>query len=1020
MTPERSKAADKHGVGADASVGVKPNGTPSVQATKKNNNSKLVERSVVANAASGTPTAEPPLPGPSPSAWVTCCTSGEESDWELQEKPGTEKWGKGSRRLKPKKRLRTRGDRSTRRRGLRKKEKKVSIFDSPASDGEEGVKPSRPSDIVGYHSDSCVDFEFDPEDVEGHRRRLRSVVMKVKALRNGKVLTARLAILKEHSMEKYHPRYNPPKEDLDVLRKQEGLDRLWGQRAVKDHRCTTRRRSRRCGPLRREETETSSDGESVAVAGPLGGMDYFESTDAEMVDVEEEEAEGKSGMRVDKDGVIEIMDDGRKENALKREDGDVIDLAAIDEIAAGPGPSVNRARHGNSSGASLPQSRRVGNPPNGGPARSIEASDGNPAGNGAHGPAQARKDPWERCFGRLGYKLAEEKEKYTGRPGILSLGKRLRVVIESDAPRKKKKKDPEKAIWNEIDELLKMDPEVFFTGSSKSPHGKPSEPPKKDDAGAASKTQSKKESGMEEAEGKEADSDASSYEDVEMTTMSVIDKVKADALAGFYNTRNVADVSSNEEEDVEAGQDMEEDEGEQLLGQAEDNVENNPGFIIMGKMDFKGRLGANEDGIGQPIEMVERAGKRGLGMRSGIPGGIEDLTQDRMAHRKNEQSAAAKAKAAGEKKGKKKKSGKKKGEKKKSKAAKNGAKKEPGLAVNTDGDVDNNRRAIIVDFDALTFNSHVRRVAALNAVLKEFGRRYEACRNVASLMTDIKHGNLSDYSLVKKIHSECNLQISKEEMNHFLKKLNAAFDQAAPALKLDGKLIGQLKDVSHDFRIGVLHFGAGKRVQQECDLAGLPEHFHAISVSNSDKAPYNTSWREAFCHAGVHPRQGMLLLSDHGRSRALSGVIAARYLSAKSFVRVQTDAGKGCAETSAMMMGKKNMFGSHLAGDERQTIKVLNFARFLKEMNPACEHYVWAMNDQDRLWHAAKEVWRLPKADVTECEVVFFGEEGRGAVTVKTKDVRRMEERDFGVVEKEGFPGMLDPNVDALAHVSGN
>ncbi len=651
------------------------------------------------------------------------------------------------------------------------------------------------------------------------------------------------------------------------------------------------------------------------------------------------------------------------------------------------------------------------------------------------------KEPAEK---RFGYTLANlddrdknHAEQGEGR-GMFTAGKRLRVRSLQTPPKKKHKtNDENKTLLDEMNELVLNDPSRLFACST---------PLKERDRGAdkgeaSFKKEVKEVDDMRDKQQKEAEdgevaeqvvehcSDSSS-EEVEKT-VTVFEMMKADSLRNFYYLpkRGVHPSDSEQEQTEKAAVETRELAGTTANPTFEMHSRR-IGSRILAKYGFTGRLGAKETGILEPVEVREKPSRVGLGNKRKDRGKLSEMMEDQKVLLGT--SGPGKGKESGNNNDKERRTGKKKKktkkEKKKNKEGsiertetarshsktKNEGGTAPGSAANgvsSTAKVDNGRRAIILDFDAVIFNAHVRRIAAFKAFVSRCPEISGTCDIGSKLVTCT--GDVTDRDCIEALLEESKIESSAGNIKKYLDKLDDAFEAVADP-EVDEPLLSKLKSNSQELTIGVMHYGSERRMHRELKMTGLKNSIlpcAQVTVQESDEKPYLKSWRDLIYRVGVRPCQSMMLLNDHGRSKVLCGVIAANVFGARSFVRVDTNAGSEYSPVKEVKMGPKNMFGATLASADSVFARGINFLSFTKKVNVVRARRVCALYSLDNLWYAGREQFRPTptEGDEEPLRVLVQFDHYNNTEWVDVKDVRPLEHNQYLKLKEKDFPGMLDP-----------
>lgn len=518
----------------------------------------------------------------------------------------------------------------------------------------------------------------------------------------------------------------------------------------------------------------------------------------------------------------------------------------------------------------------------------------------------------------------------------------------------------------------------------------------------------------------DANPEYATEEDEDKQTITVFEKMKVYAANTFYKQFNCPAIVESESE-FEVVEIVEESDVDKKLPPAPLHVKPHfekysKGFAskVLKKMGFKGRLGRDENGIVEPL-MPQRV-SYGAGL------GCQELTRK---HQKNLDdvdvwiSSLAPSTFIFERDMKKIKKRKYK-RKKKELNSKNRMTGKRGSSSQSTNEVisvdveppvvlppDNGRRAILVDFDALFFKSHARRLRAFQEMIMNSPEIPDSFDLISQLMTT--RGDLCDRDCVLGILGALELDKSESEVNKFLDRLDAAFE-SGPKLKRDNILMRKLRYISKTASIAFLHYGTERRFKQELKMTGVKKELNAVAcltVQKGDSAPYAKSWQELFLHVAVAPHQSIFLICDHGANPVVSAVGVARGLGARSVVRVETQ----IEPVPDLVLGFKNSFDATLAAPDKQLAVGISFPHLLmKEYVPERSPRVLAINANEGLWFTGISVYRPLKDSNFEAPVLIKFDRDGEMLWVDPHHVNILELVDYYDFKRRGFPGVLDPH----------
>lgn len=474
------------------------------------------------------------------------------------------------------------------------------------------------------------------------------------------------------------------------------------------------------------------------------------------------------------------------------------------------------------------------------------------------------------------------------------------------------------------------------------------------------------------------------------------------------------------------------------------------GSRMLEKMGFKGRLGARENGIAEPVQVRRNAGRFGLGARppdalpndgagrnldpldgeildvnmavvgqddSGLPSSFTGRPTPRSAsfptHAESGRHGVV-GDAYGARRAKKSNFN--------SVLQEEDEKPEDILNIPLQGDVqeldedddvetekeedefENGRRAILLDFDVLICGSFARRKAAFKDVV---ARSPELTGDLDVL--HIERGrDACDVDCISHLLARNGIKMTDAICDDFLRRVDEAYKQL-PVPVAATKLLSKLKEISQSVHLGVMHRGSRSRLNRELDQLGLSHSFlqgARMTVQHGDQWPYLQSWQELLCRVGVGARQAMFLIGDYGDGcPILSGVVAGQVFGGRTVTRIET------RTDSAPIEHGSGWFGSDLACPESVLVNDMCFRNFLGIRVPRpARRRVMALYGADGLWYAGREEFRAD-ADA-ECSgkntlVWYYKYENRE--WVRRDEVMALPRRDFKRIRDADFPGILEP-----------
>lgn len=435
---------------------------------------------------------------------------------------------------------------------------------------------------------------------------------------------------------------------------------------------------------------------------------------------------------------------------------------------------------------------------------------------------------------------------------------------------------------------------------------------------------------------------------------------------------------------------------------------------IMQKMGFTGRLGAKEDGVTEPVKAKRNTGRSGLGSTARWRQEVEGskLLVEKSAKEGSRRGTAPSVISVG-------------AARKVSHTANRIAPQfetdEDSESERGDEGVDNGRRAILVDVDALIKNSRKRRVNAFQRAAEaqdssEHGSVLERlCRD--------ENKDLCDSDCIWKMMEAGKMEKSDTVYKSFQMGLDEAF-QKGDDVDVNVDLVKLLQNYSKKAHFGLFHRGSERRLKAEVGCLsdvlkggdgamGLPDMFvraPRVTVKRGEEWPYKGSWQELLCRVGVQAAQGIFVVGESVAAVAMScgvaaGVIlGARVLTTRACqdgvriyanegggkgVEMKVERGMGCMADSV-----KNMFDRSLRERKSREQK----------------RRVLGLYSGDALWYCGRE--EIGPGDgignVVGRSMIRFYKLDR-VEWVESENVVELPKAKVEKLRKRGFPGLFEP-----------
>ncbi|CDF34550.1 unnamed protein product [Chondrus crispus] len=447
---------------------------------------------------------------------------------------------------------------------------------------------------------------------------------------------------------------------------------------------------------------------------------------------------------------------------------------------------------------------------------------------------------------------------------------------------------------------------------------------------------------------------------------------------------------------------------------------------MMQKMGFKGRLGAKEDGILEPIKPRTTDGRLGLGLRSerdvqmGKPAAVfPSKFKGKNAHApvvdpdKSPVIADDFAKPLAKRKS---------GPagltenaphsivdldgSNHNKRLKRGAVLEVEKYASDQSYVDNGRRAVLIDMDALMRNSLERRLQAFRKLVESV----EVLANDFDLsgFLEQQEQDLSDNDYIARLIKAAGLGPSDSLMTRLHDDLDAAYRSGSDP-EWNGEVLRTLKQYCKTVSYGLLHRGSRGRMNREMTSLGTAHQFlnrSRVTVKNEDEWPYIMTWQDLLCRIGVRAQQAVLLVrvQQWTSQTCLGGVVASSVLGARSLLLSEADS------SVSMELFECNPRCEIISAEVGRNHERL-FAQICeKEGGMFTKRNVLALYSSDGLWYAGREEFGGTHGVGKACEsslIAFFGYGKRE--WVQNDCVLELSKEHYHKMRDARFAGILDP-----------
>lgn len=449
---------------------------------------------------------------------------------------------------------------------------------------------------------------------------------------------------------------------------------------------------------------------------------------------------------------------------------------------------------------------------------------------------------------------------------------------------------------------------------------------------------------------------------------------------------------------------------------------------MMQKMGFKGRLGAKEDGILEPIKARTAEGRLGLGLRF-----------EHDVHTKNSAStfphilrgnhthvAAVDVKETPARPNKR---------------AKHVSKRKRGLVDHTGGKLvpavdldaksqhkkqkrigaleqekstndqnepfaDNGRRAILIDMDVLVTNSVERR---LNAFGKVF-RAIDGSAGGFNLNAFLKQHDedFCDRDYVLKYAQAAGLGTVDSMITKLHEDLDTAYREGSEP-EWDEDILRALKQNCKKINYGFFHRGSQKRMAHEVASLGSKQRFlnqSRVCVKKNDEWPYIASWQDLLCQVGVPARQAAFLVGGEQSNgeTLVGGVVASSVLKGNALLLSRVN---GSLELHLFGYKPGEEVLSAVVGKDHELL----FKSLSKKVTGSiAKRHVLALSSSDGLWYAGREEFGLTHAYGKSRSSSFITFYDHGSKEwVENDCVLELTTEHYCKMRETGFAGILDP-----------
>lgn len=511
-------------------------------------------------------------------------------------------------------------------------------------------------------------------------------------------------------------------------------------------------------------------------------------------------------------------------------------------------------------------------------------------------------------------------------------------------------------------------------------------------------------------------------------SLTPFEKEKRIALAFYHGSdKKPADVEDLQTLDVDANAFAR--NGDVIEVDEEDPRESlvNPKVSrMMQNMGFKGRLGANEDGLIEAIRPEQIQGRSGLGSKPlQALGSSRDHTNSspkkvHMMGSASSRSGPAVFALDGSRNdniGSSRK-GNASGNARPPKRKRSGRKNVTMLKVLDENDdyeteqeykSDNGRRAILVDFDLLIKDAQERRIEAVKKMMKMSEGILTHNYDILTTLRESWH-DMSDFDIVGKLMEKHKCGSDDLKRRQLLDRLDDGYKLTGKPI-LNQDLWQSMRESMEEMRFGLYSSGSQSRLDRELEEIGLLGKFSqnaSICARAGEDWPYSESWRELACRLGVPARQCILLLRTLKTAQhTIGGRVAGSILGACTILCGESDE-KGFLEICRG--GKVERVATALEdalSDKKDVLGTL-----LSRPIPSIRRKrVMAMNSEDMLWHSGCVEFTRTQRQNGHGEVKlikFYKLEQRA--WVDADDVMPLTRKEFRRVEAADFPGLIDPD----------
>ena len=430
------------------------------------------------------------------------------------------------------------------------------------------------------------------------------------------------------------------------------------------------------------------------------------------------------------------------------------------------------------------------------------------------------------------------------------------------------------------------------------------------------------------------------------------------------------------------------------------------GSRIMSKMGFRGRLGAHEDGITEPLKPLMIQGRSGIGARPLLSVGGTSISRKRVEVQITADPYNDVANLRAEENDFPKSPSMQEVEDRREEGEYLRDSDEYETEIENSFWYDSNRRAVIIDFDLLPLNAQTRKKAAL---VKMF---LSSDLDIKPHIVEEAVGNSDkDYSETELINLVLKKHRLKDSNDQIVLSLLEKLEETYSSLEKpqpNEEFLNFLDLVKRHVEVGIIHRNSRKRFISEMDDMGLstffPEHL-ITSVSVEDRWPYKSSWKDALCRVGVQANQTLLILDQSTfRSSGTSGLVVGSLIGARTSVWTNAlEDGQNLGKLNFVSESRVAIPASNLeAGVE---IGKLLSTPFTKQKR----RRVLYLNNEDGLWHCGAEEFREATESQADARSLVISYGSKELVWVNQSDVVPVTRLGYRKLKQADFPGLFDP-----------